>query len=45
MFQLHKSKEQLRDEEEAEKTAIHNLTQKETELRELTSLFARFKLA
>jgi len=44
MFELQKSKEQLREEEETEKGITNNLTQKETELRELTSQFARFKL-
>jgi len=44
MFELQKSKETLRDEEEVEKLNLNNLTQKETELRDLTSQFTRFKL-
>jgi len=44
MFELHKSKEQLRVEEDIEKTTLASLTQKETELRDLTSQFTRFKL-
>lgn len=44
MFDLQKSREQLKIEEEIETNNINNYQQKENELRDLTSQFGRFKL-
>ena len=45
MFDLGKSREQLKLEEEKEKQNINDFQQKENELRDQTSHFTKFKLS